>query len=585
MEPLDEFSVQPAKHVPSWLSFAMLAAFVAVLTMVGFNTVYASKIYPGVSIYGTYVGGMNKDEAIKAVTDDLEDYKRQSIPVNYATTTIHLSPATINAEFNVAQTVDNALLYGRTGNMRDRFYQQLRTLVGRPTAYSGVTLDHEKLSPLLLVVDKSVNRPVANASFNVSGNSVTVNAGQAGRRLNLGSLVQAIRDRLSRASVTEIAAPIGDLPPIIDTPSLEAMRPQATVYVSGPLQLTISGQNFVLREDQIVAWLKLNRGLPRRFEETKNVADLQPAHQPVTLSLDETKIAAYVAELAGKTDQAGQNAALSIEDGRAVVFRPSRDGRALDQAKALADIKTALAADREGRNLTLAVSVKKPDVSEQNLNDLGIKELIGEGVSYFPGSTAARINNIRLGAAQNNGILVKPGEEFSFNQYFVNVDAEHGWSPGLSIIGDKIYPIFGGGICQVSSTAYRAALMAGLPITARTNHSYAVGFYTQPYGVPGVDATVYNPGVDFKFRNDTGSYILIQTLIQGTTLKFHFYGTKTKSGRIRGPFFIDGSNDATKPSTTIFYRDILDLAGNVVKTDSVTTRYKSSLDFTQVDTP
>ena len=82
-----------------------------------------------------------------------------------------------------------------------------------------------------------------------------------------------------------------------------------------------------------------------------------------------------------------------------------------------------------------------------------------------------------------------------------------------------------------------------------------------------------------KFKNDTGHYILIQTEMVGTTLKFSFYGTKTKTGVINGPSFVYGSNDETKPSQTVFYRQVLDLSGNIIKTDTVNTYYKSSLDF------
>jgi vancomycin resistance protein YoaR len=175
--------------------------------------------------------------------------------------------------------------------------------------------------------------------------------------------------------------------------------------------------------------------------------------------------------------------------------------------------------------------------------------------------------------------LIKPGEVFSFNKYLGEVSAATGYAEGIVILENKEEKQYGGGLCQVSSTAYRAALLAGLPILSRTNHAFAVSYYTEPYGVPGVDATIYLPYPDMQFRNDTGSYILIQTELIGTTLKFRFYGTKTKSGVIRGPYFISGDNDHTKPSQTVFYRDVLDLNGNVIKTDTTTTSYKSSLDF------
>jgi vancomycin resistance protein YoaR len=184
-----------------------------------------------------------------------------------------------------------------------------------------------------------------------------------------------------------------------------------------------------------------------------------------------------------------------------------------------------------------------------------------------------------VGAAKFNGVLIKPGQNFSFNDYLGEVGAEQGYAPGLVILGDREEMQYGGGLCQVSSTAYRAALMAGLPITSRVNHSFAIDYYTAPYGVPGVDATIYLPKPDLSFKNDTGHHILVQTKMVGTTLHFYFYGTKTKSGVIRGPFFVTGSSDATQPSQTVFYRDVLDLNGAVTKTDTVNTYYKSSLDF------
>ncbi|MEO7617987.1 MAG: VanW family protein, partial [Candidatus Saccharibacteria bacterium] len=173
-------------------------------------------------------------------------------------------------------------------------------------------------------------------------------------------------------------------------------------------------------------------------------------------------------------------------------------------------------------------------------------------------------------------VLLAPGEQFSFGKILGDVGAEQGYKPELVILGDHEEKQYGGGLCQVSSTAYRAALLAGLPINQRYNHSFAISYYTAPYGVPGVDATIYYPQVDFKFTNDTGNYILIQTHMEGTTLTFDYYGTKVKSGQIRGPYFITGTTDNKQPSTTVFYRDVLDLAGNVIKTDTVNTHYESS---------
>ena len=267
-----------------------------------------------------------------------------------------------------------------------------------------------------------------------------------------------------------------------------------------------------------------------------------------------------------------------MQAGKLTVTRASIEGLKLDQDAAVEVITTAVGLSGS-RNLKLKAAVTQADVREDNLDQLGIKELISEGQTFFPGSPSTRLTNVRAGANRFNGVLLKPGEVFSFGALLGDVGPQTGYVPELVILGDHEEKQYGGGLCQVSSTAYRAALLAGLPIVERHNHSFAISYYTNPYGVPGVDATIYYPQVDFKFKNDTPGYILIQTTMVGTSLTFDYYGTKTKSGAIRGPEFVTGSNDVTKPSHTVFYRDILDVTGNVTKTDTVNTYYESSLNF------
>ncbi len=308
-----------------------------------------------------------------------------------------------------------------------------------------------------------------------------------------------------------------------------------------------------------------------------------PPSENSSTYFDSLKIAAWVKDLAGKINTEPQDAELTIVDGRATVFAQSRNGLQLDEATTISAITSYLNSQTTNGQIALSVKTIPAAVSNENIDKLGIKELISEGVTYFPGSPANRLQNVRTGAKKFNGVLLKPGQVFSFGEYLGEVSAATGYAPGLIILGDHEEKAYGGGLCQVSSTAYRAALLAGLPILQRTNHAFAISYYTAPYGVPGVDATIYYPQVDMKFLNDTGHYILIQTQMYGTTLKFDFYGTKTKSGVIRGPEYISGNSDPTIPSHTVFYRDVLDLNGKVTKTDTIHTYYQSSLDFPITD--
>jgi vancomycin resistance protein YoaR len=268
-----------------------------------------------------------------------------------------------------------------------------------------------------------------------------------------------------------------------------------------------------------------------------------------------------------------------MQDGKLAVVEPSRTGVKLEQERTVKDIMASLKKPAGERKVALRFEKTQADVNEANLESLGIKEEISVGETYFPGSPSTRLINVRTGAKRFNGVLLKPGDTFSFGKLLGSVGPETGYVPELVILEGHEEKQYGGGLCQVSSTAFRAALAAGLPITQRVNHSFAISYYTWPYDAPGVDATIYYPSVDFKFVNDSGHYILMQTEMEGTRLKFHYFGTKTKSGVLRGPTFVTGDSDTTKPSHTVFYRDVLDLDGKVVKTDTFNTYYKSSLDF------
>src|SRR5262249_9456164 len=175
------------------------------------------------------------------------------------------------------------------------------------------------------------------------------------------------------------------------------------------------------------------------------------------------------------------NAQLAMESDQLTVLQPSRDGVKVDQAAAVEGITAALTKHGDDRRVTLKLRDATAEVNENNLAQLGIKELIAEGETTFPGSTNNRLINIRAGSKQFNGVLLKPGEQFSFGKILGDVGPETGYVPELVILANHEEKQYGGGLCQVASTAYRAALLAGLPIDERHNHSFAVSYYTAPF--------------------------------------------------------------------------------------------------------
>ena len=183
---------------------------------------------------------------------------------------------------------------------------------------------------------------------------------------------------------------------------------------------------------------------------------------------------------------------------------------------------------KEDIRINLPVSVSTARIVNDQVNSLGIRELIGKGVSYFAGSIPNRIFNIELGAKRINGTIIAPGEVFSFNNTVGEVSGQTGYRQAYVISSGRTILDDGGGICQVSTTIFRAALNSGLPIVSRTAHAYRVGYYEQRGFGPGLDATVFSPSVDFKFKNDTEKHILIQTIFNRSNamLEVDIYGTR-----------------------------------------------------------
>jgi vancomycin resistance protein YoaR len=172
----------------------------------------------------------------------------------------------------------------------------------------------------------------------------------------------------------------------------------------------------------------------------------------------------------------------------------------------------------------------KPKIATDQANNLGIKELIGTGTSLFQHSIQSRIYNITLAASRINGTLIAPNEIFSFDKALGDVSAFTGYQQAYIIQNGKTVLGDGGGVCQVSTTFFRALLQAGVPITERHAHAYRVGYYEQD-GLVGLDATVYVPSVDLKFKNDTNNYILVQTQINSELQQLSIFLYGTSDGR------------------------------------------------------
>lgn len=550
----------------------VLFIFITIIAII--RITHYDRILPGVVVRNTYVGSLTKAEAIQKLNSQTQPYLNSNVSYQINGKTVQTTPAAMGAGFDNTILVDSAFDLGRDSNIITDIATQT-TLPFSEEDIMQLNIDKDKFSSTLIKLNNQLAIPSQNANYEYNNGEVVINPSQSGEKIDMGVAIFGLTRQLSDLK-TELQLPIASITPSRTTEALERQKPSVQEAIKNPVTLEYGSKKWTIDQQQLLSWLYLD------IEDGPLKADILNRYYSIPAQLNDfeiekSNVAGFLQGVAGEINQQAIDADLTISGGKATVFKQSRDGRAVNIDKTtqliLDSLKTGSA-----KPVELAVDITKAEVNNENIDNLGIKELIGEGVSYFPGSTAARLQNIRVGTSQFEGILVKPGQVFSFGEYLGEVGAAQGYAESKVILDGRQEFQYGGGLCQVSSTLFRAALNAGLPIIERVNHSFQVSYYTQPYGVPGVDATIYYPAVDMKFKNDTSKYILIQTAYSGTTLKFQLYGTKEKEGKIRGPFFNFGSLDPNTPSQTTFYRDVI-VNGQVAKTDTFNTYYRSALDF------
>ena len=236
--------------------------------------------------------------------------------------------------------------------------------------------------------------------------------------------------------------------------------------------------------------------------------------------------AELVASVSGEIDRAAVEPKFRLAQDRVTEFVRAETGIRVNRNQLTDRLIQAVFSAREQVEVPVETITPVAPKGEMTAESLGIKQLLGKGISTYSGSIASRKHNVGLTAERIDGVLVGPGETFSFNQTVGDVSKETGFQEAYVIKDGRTELGDGGGVCQVSTTLFRAVLAAGLPVAERRAHSYRVGYYEQN-SPPGFDATVYSPTTDFKFKNDTSSYLLIQAKVDNnaSTLIMELWGT------------------------------------------------------------
>ncbi|KKS77332.1 MAG: VanW family protein [Candidatus Woesebacteria bacterium GW2011_GWB1_43_14] len=481
---------------------------------------YHAKIYPNIFISDKSFGGLGQEEAKNIYREKFAVPEKINIEVATQKEKLNfeLETNTFKASFNADKDVYDAYLYGREGNIFYDLKNLVELIAKRQNRQLSLEYDNGELENQISVIIGQANIEPIYPKISLSVSEIVISDGENGEKLNGEELKTNILNAILKRSQDKIIINTEIMSVALDSNQREVLIERAQKLKEKSLSFTFEFEEFHYSKDKLFLFLN----------------PLDSYHLEVIKKESES--------IAEKLNRDPQNPTFTFlptgevgEGGRVQEFAPAKPGVKV-KTEELTKLFTESIKELETTEETslikkIPVEESPPEFATEDVNNLGIKELIGRGTSTFRGSIASRVYNIGLASSRISGALVKPGEVFSFNATLGEVDKITGYKEayiiqdGQTVLGD------GGGVCQVSTTLFRAVLDAGLPVLERRAHSYRVGYYEQGWPV-GFDATVYNPTTDFKFKNDTDSHILIQRIYNPNTssLIFELYGTK--DGRI-----------------------------------------------------
>lgn len=219
-------------------------------------------------------------------------------------------------------------------------------------------------------------------------------------------------------------------------------------------------------------------------------------------------------------------------------------------------------------SVDLDVEITEPKGSQEELAK--VKDVLGQGVTDYSASSAARATNVKNGTSKLNGKVLYPGEEISVCDNMVPFTEENGYEPAASYANGTVVESFGGGICQVSTTLYQAVLQAELEVTERHNHSMIV-----KYVEPSMDAAIAEGAKDFRFVNNTEAPIYIEGYTYGGKIYFNLYGEEYRPADRKVTY--ESETLETIDPTTELTADPEKAFGSMEQIQSAHTGYKAKL--------
>ncbi|MGA7733356.1 MAG: peptidoglycan binding domain-containing protein [Chloroflexia bacterium] len=636
------------------LKITLLALFGFLAVSLGLLAWYTlshdGRVYKGVSVLGTSLGGLTHAEAQAALTEAATGYPTGAVSVSGAGKTWHFSPADLGVALDVERTLDAAFGVGRSGDPLGDLGTQLGSLTQGAEVAPLLKSDSALIEAAAARIASELDRPAVDSQLRKSADGVVMVTPSA-------SGLNVDRQKLSADIAAAISAePFGTVEvhtqvhaPKITESDLEGTKAQALLLTEQPITLTSGEQTWTLETEDLRRMLAITHNgasaeaalahdeIARYLAPLAEALYAEPVDAAITIgkstvtldedqpgqNLDVEAAASAIQQAAASQDAAGRTLDLPVREIAAgvrteqlqaiyektsalvangvrvrygedtyimrsssvtgfvsieaaqggpgqMVIRIDEDvlaerisgiattyvNRQPSDARfrmsngaptKVADAAVGLKVDIDGSvanvvkaletyagsgtmEADLVVATTEPSTKNADMSAINTPDMLAYGQTSYATSSANRKWNVELGARSIDGTLVPPGAIFSTVDTIGPLTLDAGFKMGFGIVGDgrgglTTVPSEAGGICQVSTTLFHAVFRGGLEVVERNWHSYWINLYgVAPTGLQGLDATIAPPYKDFRFKNNTGNWLLVKAVADGKNLTFQLWG-------------------------------------------------------------
>jgi vancomycin resistance protein YoaR len=533
-----------------------LAAFI-----IGTQIWFAGRIMPGVQVAGIDVGGLATQEAARKISAGVTYLDQGKILLRDGDRIWVAAPAELGLYLDPQASARSAYQVGRESWIGENLYTQFTTWNYGRSILPVTILDQRIAYNYLAALAREVDVPTVEASLKLVGTEVEVYPGQVGRAMDISKtlVLLSVQLQLMRDAVVDLF--IDESAPVILDASKQAELARAILRQPVTITMPESEANqagpWTIDQNTLASMLA--------FERIETESGMQ-----YQVRLENGKLRSYLANIAPVLTRSPQNARFIFNDDtrQLELIQAAVIGRGLDIDRTIDSIQEKLYGGQH--QIPLEITYTNPPIVDQSTGEeLGIRELIRAETSYYYGSSAARVQNIKASASEFHGLLIAPGQTFSMASALGDITLDNGYAEALIIVGGQTVKGVGGGVCQVSTTLFRTAFFSGFPIVERHAHAYRVYYYEKVSGnridtrLAGLDATVFVPLVDFKFTNDTPYWLLMETYVNpsASTITWKFYST---SDNRRVEWNTTGPTNVIKAPAPL-YRENSDLPSGTIK--------------------